>query len=944
MLRGVSAQDRITKTGTKTSTDVALPIIPSPKGETTEIKLTPFSAEKPSQVLEPTTNIVPPAGTTESANPAAKTSSQPEQLPDAATTNNNIPINPTTSPVEIPNTATQPIEPPTQSTKAAPVNQTTTELSGTPSKDTLDTTSHATENQPPTTSEDIPEGPKTTTQLAPIVQDTTTEQPLIQDTTTDIPLAVDTTTGLALVIDTTTQPIIQDTTTGQPLVQDTTTELPPPVVDTTTGLPAVDTTTRPIDHTPGIETTSQEVTVQDTTTELPLNTTTQQPPVQDTTSQEPIQDTTTEKPIVQDITTGIPPAETTTEQQQQPVNTTTAEAPVQDTTAAAEQPAETTTQPEPKPTTDKSKPTSKKEEEPIITQAPDATTAAPEVATASMSSVSSQIAALIPVINKWKDNPESLKEETNKEVEDTHNDIIAVIVLLGGKPDVGSLACMAKDLKEVSGGIIAGNVPAVTGAVSGVQGKNDELTDEKNEEEEEKSEEKSEEESTKQEETTKEKSTDAPTTTEAPTSTEESTTTEATTTTTGLMLPCASDTCGSGDSYPMGASPGKEEIQNSVEDVDCKDIPTSTIDGPLPTEQGDFSDNPFTAPTARPESAALPSKRDLPLIARKFNDDISPNPFYVASLTPFWGSAGVNGIYGYTAIIIVSDLGVYLSHIWENPVFIDTDWNNKPDNKFNAKAFEALHDSTADGSALSVTGLIGTDKALGMLHSIYSPKVFILTPFTGNHREIFGITTTYRYEEHINALASNLTGIIPGSGDTTVLGYTRTNKLTSTEQYGSWGRAIVEFDILEEVIISVEDATAINKGLAIGRWRLWVEDQLVTSHKFYVLPPAGVPADSPAAGVQKRTEKSAVHSCLRLLLRPTQLSAAETTETSVAPTTDTNAEETTTENPKTEETTTTGKTTSKETTAKETSAKTSATTVKETTTRVTTTQPSTDIT
>ncbi|SPJ78516.1 uncharacterized protein FTOL_06905 [Fusarium torulosum] len=926
---------------------------------------------------DPVPEIVPTTTTTSEAfvAPVVDTSTEVPFDPQPTTTDAAVVV-PETTPEVVP-------EVPVTTTQLPPIIQDTTTQAPPPAQDTT------TEQQPSVidTTTDIPLAVDTTTgpvpvvdtTAQPIVQDTTTGQPSVQDTTTDLPPpVVDTTTNLP-VVDTATQPIVQDTTTGQPLIQDTTTELPPPVVDTTTGLPVLDTTTQPVDQTPGVETTSQEVDSPDTTTQQP-----------------PVQETTTEEPVVQDTTTDVAPAETTT-QQQQPVDTTT-EAPVQETTTAAEQPTETTTQPEPKPTTEEPKPTdeepkptTKEEDEPVITEAPAATTAAPEVATASVSSVSSQVAALIPVINKWKDDPESLKEQTNKEVEDTHDDIIAVIVLLGGKPDVGcsgkrgllgpigdiinKLACMAKDLVEVSGGIIAGNVPAVTGAVSGVQGKNEELTDEKKDEDE-KSEEKSKEESTKQEETTKEKSTEAPTTTEAPTSTVESTTTEATTTTTGIMLPCASDTCGGGDSCPIGGDSGKEEIPNNAGDINCKDIPTTTIDGPLPTKQGDLGDDPFTAPTARPESATPPSKRDLPLVARKFNDDMSPNPFYVASLTPFWvsqqgdtsghwfgapgpggkGSAGVNGIYGCTAVIIVSDLGVYLSHIWENPVFIDTDWNNKPDDEFNAKAFEALRDGNAD--AVSVAALVGTDDAPGVLHSSNSPKVFVLTPFTSSDdRSVFGITTTYRYEERANALASNLGGIVPGSGDAVVLGYTRTNHGHSTEQYGSWGRAIVEYDMLEEVIMSVEDDTAMNMGLAMGRWRLWVEDQLVTSHKFYVLPPPGVPADTPAAtpaaGAQKRAEEGGAHSCLvrgdstdTASSGPTSTeaatssdatSAAETTETSAGPSTETNAEKTTAE------ATTTDEATSKETTAKETSAETSAATVEETTTGVTTTQPPTTL-
>jgi hypothetical protein len=767
---------------------------------------------------------------------------------------------------------------------------------------------------PETTPEVIPEDPETTAQV-PDVQDTTTEQPFVQDTTSQAPPpppSPDTTTEqqqppqdtttqqFVPVVDTTTEiPPVVDTTTGPAPAVDTSTELPPLVVDTTTGPAPIDTTT----GIPPVDTTADPAPV-DTSTGLP-------PPVVDTTTGPAPIDITTELPsLVIDTTTGPVPVDTSTELPPQivdttteapappPPQTTTDEAPAQDTTTAVnQQPTETTEQPEPKPTSeeeakpttkeDEQEPSSKEEDSPVITQAPAPTTAPPE-ATASVSSVSSQIASLIPVIDKWKEDPESLKDETNKEVEDTHDDIIAVIVALGGSPDVGcsnkkrgllgpigdiinKLACMAEDLTKVSGGIIAGNVPAVTGAVSGVQGKNDELTDEQQDDEDEdedKTEEKSEEQSTK------EKSTEAPTTTVAPTSTEESTTTEAATTT-GMPVPCASGICGG--SCPMGPGPGKDgKMSDEGGVVDCKDIPTSTTDGPLPTKPGGFED-PFNAPpTSRPDPS---EKRDvtLPLQRRTFTDDTSPNAAYIGSLNPVWvsqqgdtsghwfnapgpagrGSAGVNGIYGCTAVMIVSNLGTYLSHIWENPVFIDGDWNFKPDDEFEAKAFNALRDGTADGNALSVTSLIGTDENPGVLHSINEPKVFIVTPFTSPaDTALYGITTFYRYEQRANDLASKLAGVIPGS-TSQVLGYTRTDKDQSTDMFGYLGRAIVEFDMLDQVLQSAEEDELLGLGMAMGRWRLWVEDYLITSHQFFVFPPV-----APAGGQQKRADEDAAHSCL----------------------------------------------------------------------------------
>ncbi|GKU15130.1 unnamed protein product, partial [Fusarium langsethiae] len=337
--------------------------------------------------------------------------------------------------------------------------------------------------------------------------------------------------------------------------------------------------------------------------------------------------------------------------------------------------------------------------------------------------------------------------------------------------------------------------------------------------------------------------------------------------------------------------------------VDCKDIPTSTTDGPLPTKPGGFED-PFNAPpTSRPDPS---EKRDvpLPLQRRTFTDDTSPNAAYIGSLNPVWvsqqgdtsghwfnapgpagrGSAGVNGIYGCTAVMIVSNMGTYLSHIWENPVFIDGDWNFKPDDEFEAKAFNALRDGTADGNALSVTSLIGTDENPGVLHSINEPKVFIVTPFTSPaDTALYGITTFYRYEQRANDLASKLAGVIPGS-TSQVLGYTRTDKDQSTDMFGYLGRAIVEFDMLDQVLQSAEEDELLGLGMAMGRWRLWVEDYLITSHQFFVFPPA-----APAGGQQKRADEDAAHSCLvrgdstaTASSGPTSTEAATSTETATS--------------------------------------------------------------
>ncbi|KAH7461678.1 hypothetical protein FOMA001_g18746 [Fusarium oxysporum f. sp. matthiolae] len=227
--------------------------------------------------------------------------------------------------------------------------------------------------------------------------------------------------------------------------------------------------------------------------------------------------------------------------------------------------------------------------------------------------------------------------------------------LLGPIGDViNKLACMAQDLTKISSNIIAGNVPAVASVIPEVKSQNGDLT----EEEENKSKESKE--STKQETTKKES------TTEKPTSTEESTTTEATTTTTSDII-AAVDRCQNGCTAYLAIS-------------NVRTFPSQPLKDPLPT-------GPISLGG---------SKRDKGLETRMFNDgDMSPNPHYIdavgmnpetiwddqigltsghfvgAPQVGGWSAAGVNGIYGCTAVLIVSNMGVYTSHIWENPCFIE---------------------------------------------------------------------------------------------------------------------------------------------------------------------------------------------------------------------------------------------------------------------------------
>ncbi|KAM5383716.1 hypothetical protein ACJZ2D_001705 [Fusarium nematophilum] len=346
------------------------------------------------------------------------------------------------------------------------------------------------------------------------------------------------------------------------------------------------------------------------------------------------------------------------------------------------------------------------------------------------------------------------------------------------------------------------------------------------------------------------------------------------------------------DSCPLNQ--GQDEMVHVSTKVDCDAV--STRHGPLPTGAFDTVVNPVPQP----------EKRDL--TPRVFEVDTSPNPDYITKLSgvpPAWvtqqgdatgvwydfvqagqGFAGVNGIYGCTAVIIVSDKGVYLSHIWENPVFIDADWNPTDDLSFYFNAiYPLIH---GGGSATAITSLLNDQ-----LHSLNSPRIYVLSPWATDWDMLTGINTPLRYQARAQQIADALADAIPGSTKD-LLGYTRTNKDQSTEN-GYMGRTILEVDVEESFWIT-PDSWAFN----VGKWRLWVEQYMVSSSSFIVASSGvdmneffdfdGASATDAPGNLEKRQEAN--HNDLIECLAHTRTTAEATSTTAGATATSTAAETT----------------------------------------------------
>ncbi|KAJ4129846.1 hypothetical protein NW768_006816 [Fusarium equiseti] len=227
------------------------------------------------------------------------------------------------------------------------------------------------------------------------------------------------------------------------------------------------------------------------------------------------------------------------------------------------------------------------------------------------------------------------------------------------------------------------------------------------------------------------------------------------------------------------------------------------------------------------------------------NANTSLNGWYVASLTPTWvsqcgdisghwfdapapnrrGAAGVKGIYGCTAIIIVSEVGAYISHIWECPAFVHRNHKRKTIKEIEQSIWGPLRDGTERGCVLSITSLVGTRQSPGPLHCTKNPRVIIVTPWKCNPEG--GTRLQLRHEKALKVIRKGLESFF--GRWISEIGYHVTDDVKSTE-VGFLGRAIVEFDMAKPGVYMDYNGLT----WQMGRWRVWVEDKIVARHEFWI--------------------------------------------------------------------------------------------------------------
>ncbi|KAL4791158.1 hypothetical protein BDV19DRAFT_393401 [Aspergillus venezuelensis] len=371
----------------------------------------------------------------------------------------------------------------------------------------------------------------------------------------------------------------------------------------------------------------------------------------------------------------------------------------------------------------------------------------------------------------------------------------------------------------------------------------------------------------------------SPTTTSTTTGCSASDTTTTVTATPTEASFCSPESCGKACSNGKGG-------WVTVGPVDCEAIPTKSWTLPAKSQA--------TAKVINANPKAVRS-RDTSLSERQINSDPLPgftnfdlSVEYVTGLakkitnenqwisqidytTGKWYklgdkrlAAGVKPLHGCTAVFIVSREGVYVSHIYESPVFVTRNEQGSQetsDHEFRLNTIQALTDAVEWDYIDPLSKLVGTDAQPGPLHRSLSPHLIIITRNGDNG----GLEYARQVKILSDGLCAYLYSGSPCPANTHYdIGYDPVEEytqgdftLTPGQQANNddmlVGKAIFEMTPLGEWV----PADDWNSFTPVGSWRLWIQGQATSSVLFWN-PKHRVPSDGglkPRANDEKNNGK-----------------------------------------------------------------------------------------
>ncbi|KAJ5178776.1 hypothetical protein N7492_001986 [Penicillium capsulatum] len=248
---------------------------------------------------------------------------------------------------------------------------------------------------------------------------------------------------------------------------------------------------------------------------------------------------------------------------------------------------------------------------------------------------------------------------------------------------------------------------------------------------------------------------------------------------------------------------------------------TFTVTASLPTAGFDSDD--FFASNSKDKRALLVPVLDRNAYVRRLYGNMrddqrvpldekkwkSTARFWYWNTLPGQTAAGIKGLCGCTSVIVLSDVGAYVSHIWDDS--FDDDCG--PEEAINNIMYTLRNGNPVDNSP----GLRGLTRPGGPLSALYHPAIFVVCSQQEDNSGLM-------YPNEIPILQEQLSQVVPSSRIPEIVPYTE--DLDTVEQDNVNGQAAVEYDSRQSVVIF--------KGspVPVSMWRLWVQNREIQSHQF----------------------------------------------------------------------------------------------------------------
>ncbi|KAL8898432.1 MAG: hypothetical protein Q9207_006699 [Kuettlingeria erythrocarpa] len=178
----------------------------------------------------------------------------------------------------------------------------------------------------------------------------------------------------------------------------------------------------------------------------------------------------------------------------------------------------------------------------------------------------------------------------------------------------------------------------------------------------------------------------------------------------------------------------------------------------------------------------------------------------------------LHGLRGCTSVVVVSKVGVWISHFWQIPSFrADPDNHDEPRTDLDIANFnEQVIQEMQDGGP-NIPGLNPLTAPGGIFDEVFKPRWTIVTP-----RDLSGVVGSWRYQPEVDEIHGVLVELFPNAPPS-IIDYEPKGDDDSQTSTAS-GKILFQYDPFEKI---VQDPNRPCDVYQLAMYRLWVEDRRV---------------------------------------------------------------------------------------------------------------------